>query len=163
MRFVICAFALIVLAQPGSAAVPDYCAAYARDYADVGTPAPPEWRLRYDKAEKACLFQYSEDTPEPVKKPKAKVAVAEKPKAKVPVAKKPEQKPLKKLDTKPAEKPEAAALAEAPPQPPAKLVLGTPAWKAYCKRKYVSFNPDKGTYTSKTGKERPCIVTADFK
>jgi hypothetical protein len=42
----------------------------------------------------------------------------------------------------------------------AKLALkpGTAAWNAYCAAKYVSFRPQKGTYTAMSGKERPCQV-----
>jgi BA14K-like protein len=43
------------------------------------------------------------------------------------------------------------------------LQPGSPAWVDYCKRKYVSFNEAKGIYLSKTGIERKCLVTADFK
>jgi len=66
---------------------------------------------------------------------------------------------VKKTLLTPEEKPQEQAAAA----PAEKPVLGTPAWKAYCARKYVSFNPDKGTYQSKTGVERPCLVTSDFK
>ena len=40
---------------------------------------------------------------------------------------------------------------------------GTPAWIAYCTRKYVSFDAAKGTYLSKTGTARKCLITNDFK
>jgi len=38
------------------------------------------------------------------------------------------------------------------------LTPGSEAWKAYCARKYVSFNPETGLYTGMSGKQRPCVV-----
>lgn len=51
--------------------------------------------------------------------------------------------------------------AAAAPAAPGALKAGSAAWKAYCTKKYSSFNPATGTYTGRSGKERPCIVTRD--
>ncbi|MFN0195011.1 MAG: BA14K family protein [Aestuariivirga sp.] len=47
----------------------------------------------------------------------------------------------------------------AAPVKTAELKPGTAAWNSYCAAKYVSFNPDTGNYTGKSGKIRPCQVT----
>ena len=39
-----------------------------------------------------------------------------------------------------------------------KLVAGSEAWKDYCDKKYTSFNRATGMYTSKSGKQRPCVA-----
>ncbi len=39
---------------------------------------------------------------------------------------------------------------------------GSPEWYEYCARKYTSFDRKTGSYLSKTGIERKCLVTADF-
>ena len=39
-----------------------------------------------------------------------------------------------------------------------KLVAGSEAWKNYCDKKYASFNRATGMYTSKSGKQRPCVT-----
>lgn len=53
----------------------------------------------------------------------------------------------------PAKPTKVAAAATAVP-----LTPGSEAWKAYCARKYVSFNPETGLYTAMSGKQRPCVV-----
>jgi hypothetical protein len=61
----------------------------------------------------------------------------------------PPEKPVKKR---------LASAAVAPSQDDA-LKPGSKAWKDYCARKYVSFDPESGTYTGKSGTKRPCLVT----
>lgn len=39
------------------------------------------------------------------------------------------------------------------------IKIGSTEWKAYCAKKYVSFDAATGTYTTKSGKHRPCQVT----
>jgi len=39
------------------------------------------------------------------------------------------------------------------------LKIGSAEWKAYCAKKYVSFDAATGTYTTMSGKHRPCQVT----
>lgn len=39
---------------------------------------------------------------------------------------------------------------------PGKLAPGSAEWKAYCAKKYVSFDPDTGTYLSLNRQRRPC-------
>jgi BA14K-like protein len=43
---------------------------------------------------------------------------------------------------------------------PTQLVAGSEDWNTYCANKYTSFNPKTGTYMSKTGVERKCVVSA---
>ena len=57
--------------------------------------------------------------------------------------------------------PVVTAVPELQPKSNAKPLQGSPEWAAYCKKKYVSFNEAKGSYLSKTGIERKCLVTAD--
>jgi BA14K-like protein len=146
--FVFSLCVVFALALPTAADVADYCAAYARDHADQGAREKLIWQKRYDNALQTCGEQFSFQEPIAViKKPKKQVvkAVAEKP------------KPV--LKTKPpseAPAPQPKKVASIP-----KLKTGSPEWMKYCKTKYVSFNEAKGTYLSKTGIERKCLVTAD--
>jgi hypothetical protein len=146
MRLIVSMCFVFISAVPASADVADYCAAYARDHADQGSREKLMWQKSYDNALQTCGEQYSLQDPAPVvKKPKPK-PVAEKPK---PIAKvKPAAEPEPKTETT-----KAAAIP--------KLKAGSPEWNTYCKNKYVSFNEEKGTYLSKTGVERKCLVTAE--
>ena len=149
MRLATATLALITLAGTAHAAVPDYCAAYARDMADQWDKATPQWQLKFDNAEAACLGRYSTTAAAP--------AVKKKLKPPAPAAKPRPVKPAVK------EKAEVAA-AVSPLQEPKvvpKLVAGSPEWIDYCRKKYVSFDEVKGTYQSKTGVERKCLVTAE--
>lgn len=141
-------FTVFTAAQSG-ATVADYCAAYARDFADHVEKQNAQWQHRYDNADASCQLRFTSDEKPVVKiKPKAKQVLAKIPTAPV-VTAVPEPKP------KPEAEPQQAAKA-AP-----KLLQGSPEWTAYCKKKYVSFNEAKGSYLSKTGIERKCLVTAD--
>jgi BA14K-like protein len=53
--------------------------------------------------------------------------------------------------------------APTPPSAPKKvaMVAGSDDWNIYCANKYTSFNPKTGTYMSKTGVERRCVVSAN--
>jgi hypothetical protein len=150
MRKPIFAIGLLLLTAPATQAnIPDYCAAYARDFADRGKSST-DWQRRHDNAKASCITRFSAFETSPVKaKPKPKpVAVAkkpEKPKADI--------KPKAKIETPPETKVVAKAAL--------KLKEGSKEWIAYCKQKYVSFNESKGTYLSKSGVERKCLVTAD--
>jgi hypothetical protein len=150
MRKLIFAIGLLLLTAPAAKAnIPDYCAAYARDIADRGKTAT-DWQRRHDNAKASCITRFSAfETVTPKAKPKPKpVAVTkkpEKPKAEI--------KTKAKLETPP----ETKVVAKAAP----KLKEGSKEWIAYCKQKYVSFNESKGTYLSKSGIERKCLVTAD--
>lgn len=149
MRLLILHLTFFVLTIPAQANIPDYCAAYARDIADQGEKSN-DWQRRHDDAQASCTTRFSAF-------------------AAVPAKAKPESKPKPKpvAITKKPEKPKAEAKIETPPETKVvakavpKLESGSPEWTAYCKGKYVSFVESKGTYLSKTGIERPCLVTAD--
>jgi BA14K-like protein len=147
-RFVFSFSALILVALPAAADVADYCAAYARDHADQGVREKLIWQKRYDNALQTCGEQYS------LQEPAAIVKKPRKPTVKV-VTEKP--KPIEKV--KPSVEPEAPEPKKVASIP--NLKTGSPEWVKYCKKKYVSFNEAKGTYQSKTGIERKCLVTAD--
>jgi BA14K-like protein len=145
LRFVVLALAISVSGQ-AHADVKDYCAAYARDFADHVQKQNAEWQPRYDNAEASCLARLSYDVIPPPKaktKPKVQKAVSQKPPKVAPA-------PVEEVET------EAKAM-----KPAAKPETGSPEWLAYCQKKYVSFDAAKGTYLSKTGVERKCLVTAD--
>lgn len=136
-----------VLAVPAQADVAEYCAAYARDFADQSDKQLFNWQRRYDNAEASCTERFANDVAKPARvksKPKPQVA---------------------KVKAKPAPAPKLKEPTEAPQQQAAKaipkLTAGSPEWTAYCKKKYVSFNEAKGTYLSRKGIERKCLVTAD--
>ena len=150
MRLALAFLMIGVASIPAQAGVADYCAAYARDFADKVPQQEPQWQHRYDNAEQSCLFRFAVETNPVVKeKAKAKVVVASKATAPAP---RPKAKPVVETPAEPEQK-----VAKAKPN----LVPGTPEWVAYCKNKYVSFNEAKGTYQSRTGVERKCLVTAD--
>ena len=156
----------LVLAWGGSyeialATPEDYCAAYAVDFANAGPEDQGIWQRRFDNASNDCRAQYTAPKSEPVvaavkaKKP-AKVVAAAKPKPKLKTVVTPasiKTKDVKKVAVEEIVVPAAAK----------KPVPGSPEWLDYCKRKYVSFDEKKGTYLSKSGIERKCLITADFK
>jgi BA14K-like protein len=143
-KFVLSAGLLFVTPVMAHANIPDYCAAFARDYADMGEKST-DWQRRHDDAQSSCITRFSAFAATPVKaKPKLKVVAVAKPiEAK--------SEPKKELP------PETKIVAKSIP----KLETGTAEWISYCKQKYVSFDEGKGTYLSKTGVERKCLVTAD--
>jgi BA14K-like protein len=141
-----------VSVSPAWADVAAYCAAYARDFADLTDRQSPRWQKRYDNAETDCMQRFATQAIKPVK-PKAKPSrTAEKPKTEKP---KVAAAPAPKLK-QPEESKQEKAVKTVP-----KLVAGSPEWLAYCDKKYVSFDKAKGTYLSKSGLERKCLVTAD--
>lgn len=139
-----CTMLYATMATPANASKAEYCAAYARDFADARATDKALWQHKYDIAQASCLAP-------------------------------PKPAPLVKITT-PKPKPKVQEIVEIPPEPtldpgpepviekPAKklrLILepGSAAWNVYCDKKYSSFNPVTGTYTSRTGTERKCLVT----
>lgn len=152
MRLVSVVCIMCAAAIPATADVADYCAAYARDHADQGPREKRIWQKRYDNALNTCGEQFSLQEPATVaKKPQKPVVkkVVEKP------------KPVAKSVAKPEPQPEPAVTEPKKVATLPKLKTGSPEWIKYCKSKYVSFDEAKGTYLSKTGVERKCLVTAD--
>jgi hypothetical protein len=124
-------------ASPAFATKIDYCAAYARDFADAQTVGKALWQHKYDIANGACLAE-----------PKSVVqAIKVRPKSKKPMT-----EPQIAVPVEPQTTPASAS---------AKLKLepGSENWNNYCANKYTSFNAKTGTYTSHTGVERKCIVS----
>jgi hypothetical protein len=174
MRRVIFMVGLAILSQPAFADVQDYCTAVARDFADLRPRDRDIWQLRFDDANTDCIEQFSSAPAVAAAPPKQKSkAVAVKPSKPVVVEQvivedvPVDPKPAKKVK-KPAAK--VATVEEATAEPTAKiasakpkLTPGSAAWLDYCTRKYSSFNRAKGTYLSKTGVERKCLITADFR
>lgn len=174
MRRVVFVVGLALLVHPAHADVQDYCSAVARDFADLRPKDRDIWQKRFDDADADCIEQFSSAPTVAAVQPKArkKVIVVKPSKpvvveavvvAAVPV----ETKPIKKTK-KPVV--EVATVESASAEPTAKAVsakpkptVGSPEWLDYCTRKYTSFNREKGTYLSKTGVARKCLITADFK
>ena len=137
-----------VFATHAAAGSQSYCEVFAKDFADGRTTDVDLWQKSYRNAFNDCMNQYTATAPVAVaKKPLQKDVEAPLNPPEV-VAETPQRTLLKPLDPT-AEKSKAA---------PA-LVPGSEAWNEYCAAKYVSFNPDTGTYNSRTGKERRCVVT----
>lgn len=129
--------AVAIYASPALANKSDYCAAYARDFADAQTSDKSLWQHKYDIANESCLVE-----------PKATgQAIKSKQKSKKPMAESQSAVPAEP-QTAPASAPEKQ-----------KLEVGSENWNTYCSNKYTSFNPKTGTYTSHTGVERKCIVS----
>jgi ribonucleotide reductase alpha subunit len=128
-----------MFAAPAYADKAAYCAAYARDFADALTKDKSLWQHKYDIALGACLGT----------KPPREAQVKAAPKSQKKVVVKRNVDPPKAVAVTPTE------------NAPIKLVEGSSDWKTYCANKYTSFNPKTGTYTSKTGVERKCSVSAN--
>jgi hypothetical protein len=171
MRRVFFVFGLALLTQPAFADVQDYCAAVARDFADLRPKDRDIWQQRYDGANMDCIEQFSMTPVVAAAPAKAKKKIAavkpSKPEPVIVAATPIKENPKKKLK-KPAA--EIATVEGATAEPTAKaasakpkLTPGSAEWLNYCERKYTSFDRAKGTYLSKTGVERKCLITADFK
>ena len=128
-----------VFATHAAASSQSYCEIFAKDFADGRTTDVDLWQKSYHNAFNDCMNQYTAAAP---------VAAA--------------KKPLQQSTTVPLNPPEtevSVATVKAAEVVKPVLVPGSEAWNEYCAAKYVSFNPDTGTYNSRTGKERRCIVT----
>jgi BA14K-like protein len=142
---------VMVLMAAGAQATPqNYCALYAKDFADGLANDGPVWQRKHDGALADCLAQY-------VAEPVVVAPAAEDP---------PKAKAKAKADVaEPEAKPDKATAAKAKPAKAeavvGKLEEGTEEWLDYCAKKYSSFNREKGTYTGKSGTERKCLVTVE--
>lgn len=134
---------LIAVSSNVMASKADYCSVYAHDFADGHSHDKAVWQHKYEIAMTDCLGENS--ISETVRNAKTKSIVK---------AKKTEQKiasaPLKVVKQTPDLNAKAATQT--------KLVPGSEAWNNYCTNKYASFDAKSGTYTSKTGVERKCVV-----
>ncbi len=140
-------FGLCIATAPAFADKAAYCKAYARDFADQSSPDQTQWQHKYQIAIDACLTKHVAPTTKPmVFRPKTKNMVPAAPVEKPVVVQAVTKPPVAKPVIKPAALPTA-------------LVQGSAEWNDYCTKKYVSFNAKTGTYQSKTGVERKCIVT----
>lgn len=166
MRRVIFVFGLALFAQPAFADVQDYCAAVARDFADLRPKDRDIWQQRYDNANADCVEQFSAAPltaaipPKLIKKPVAVAPPKPQPVAAEVATKKKLKKPSAEIATVEGTTVEPTAKANVTKPKP---VAGSPEWLEYCARKYTSFDKAKGTYLSKTGVERKCLVTSDFR
>jgi BA14K-like protein len=156
---IILAAAVGFSAVPARADVQAYCRSYARDQANghltgsalLGGSAKisqEEWAAANAQALSDCKAQYD-----------VKQATTPEPEAPAPEIKKPAKqftKPpqVKKL-AEPIKKKKSVAVAASS----AALVPGSDAWNEYCDKKYASFDRQSGTYTSRTGKIKRCLVT----
>lgn len=129
--------AVATYANPALATKTDYCAAYARDFADAQSVDKALWQHKYDIANEACLAG-----------PKA----AAQPVKTIPKSK----KPLTETQTTEPAEPKTTST---PASAKVKLETGSDNWNTYCANKYTSFNAKTGTYTSHKGVERKCIVS----
>ncbi len=149
---------LIAGASPSEASMRSYCAAFARDQAEssitagsilsTARPRQPELTERRHLAERAfanCLALYAPKTAEPPPEAEATASPEITATTEAAAPSQTESAGDKKAD------PTLTASVE--------LVPGSEAWNDYCAAKYASFNRETGTYTSFSGKERPCLVT----
>jgi len=133
LGFAIVAFSSAMLGPGAFAGSQSYCEMLAKDYADRRTTDVDLWQKSYRNALNDCMNQYTAVAAP--KKPLQEQAAAVAPPGSI-----------------------TGTIAAEPENQPA-LEPGSPSWKEYCAAKYKSFNPDTGTYSSYTGKDRPCIVT----
>jgi BA14K-like protein len=127
---------LLFASAPAFADKAAYCKAYARDFADQSAADETQWQHKYQIANSACMAKHISPKPLVFRPARPPSTLPPKP---APIVKAIEPKPV-------AVKPVA-------------LTAGSPEWNNYCAKKYVSFNAKTGTYKSKTGVERKCIVT----
>ena len=132
-------------AAPANANKADYCAAYARDFADAHATDKPTWQHKYDIAQLSCMAP-------PKATPVAKLAT---PKAK------PAPQVVMEIPPEPTPDPVPEPVVEKPSKK-LRLILepGSADWNVYCAKKYTSFNAKTGTYQSRTGVARKCLVTS---
>jgi BA14K-like protein len=144
MRVLKCVFWLscsLVWATPAFADKSAYCAAYAQDFADArATSDRVLWQHKYDIALQACNGS---------SKPQNKPMVARIPNTAKKVVTSDQPVAPKKVNAEPA--PASSKLVQLKP--------GSADWNTYCTNKYTSFNAKTGTYMSKTGVERKCVVS----
>ena len=147
MKFYLFAWIALVIffgfAASANASKADYCSVYAHDFADSHSPDRALWQHKYEIAMTDCLNESTPSTQ--VENGKMKVAIK---------TKKPDQK-IASVTTK-VVKSVQPTLDKTSAQN--KLVPGSEAWNDYCTNKYASFNSKTGTYTSKTGVTRKCVV-----
>jgi BA14K-like protein len=134
---------LFAIAPHAFASKADYCSVYAHDFADGHSQDKAVWQHKYEIAMTDCLGETS--TAETASTPRTKTVVK---------AKKIEQK-VASVQTKTAKQTQPAPASSATQT---KLQPGSEAWNNYCTNKYASFNTKTGTYTSKTGVARKCVV-----
>jgi hypothetical protein len=138
------AAAVAMLALPAQADSQAFCEIFAKDFADGRTSDVDQWQKLYRGSFADCQNQYAvKEASPPVEKPAAKKVVENKPEEKKPVEEKVKEKVLAQISEKP------------------KLEPGSDAWNEYCAAKYTSFKKETGTYLSRTGKKRRCLVTAN--
>ncbi len=147
---------LFPVTAPAKADTADYCAAYARDFADAGKRDEAVWQHRFENAKSACTLQFT-----------AVVTVAARPKVVVPVTAKLKADVAASINpeavlARPVTKSTKKQLVAKVKSATRKLEPGSDAWLDYCDNKYASFNRETGAYMSRTGVERKCLVTADF-
>lgn len=153
LKYFVTAFGIALLASvtPARADTQAYCELYAKDFADGRTSVVDQWQLSYRGAFDDCMTQYAAtpDTAAPV--------VSQQPDpAPEPVAEpapEPKAKPKPKVTKVAERKSKTTSAAKAASKKP---VPGSDAWNAYCDAKYNSFNPQSGTYMSRSGKIRRC-------
>ena len=137
--------AILVPANAAFASRADYCAAYAQDFADAKTQDKALWQHKYDIAHTACMAEAN--PAEQVKQAKPKIQNLQKPVQQKTSSLKPS------VNSTPQPTP-ATSLAKT------KLEVGSGDWNTFCANKYASFNVKTGTYTSHTGVERKCVISA---
>ncbi len=141
---IIAALFCCIIAAPANANKADYCAAYARDFADARATDKALWQHKFDIAQASCMAPPKAAPVVRVQAPKPKPVVKE----------------VVEIPPEPTPDPVPAPIIEKPTKK-LRLVLepGSAAWNVYCGKKYTSFNPVTGTYKSRTGVQRKCLVT----
>ncbi len=127
------AFLSVFFATSALADKQSYCEVFGQDFANGKSPEVDLWESNFRNAFNDCMAQYSADgvVAAPAKK------VAEEAAAKVVVVPVRDSSRRKRVPI---------------------LAPGTSAWINYCAGKYASFDAVTGTYKSRTGQRKPCLV-----
>lgn len=129
----VCAFLSVFFAAPALADKQSYCEVFGQDFANGKSPEVDLWESNFRNAFNDCMAQYSADGV--VAAPAGKLA----------------QKTAGKVMVVPAR--DFSRKKRVPI-----LAQGTSAWINYCAEKYASFDAVTGTYRSRTGQRKPCLV-----
>ena len=131
----VCVFLPAFFSTPALADKQSYCEVFGQDFANGKTSDVDQWESNFRNAFGDCMAQYAAD---------GKVAAP---------AKKVAQRTSEKVVVVPAR--DISRKKRVPI-----LAAGTSAWINYCAEKYASFDAVTGTYKSKTGQRKPCLVPA---
>ena len=134
---ILCVFVSGVFSTQALADAKSYCEVFGQDFASGKTSDVDQWQIDFRNAFNDCMMQYAAEAPVDVsaKKPAEKAVAKAAPKVVV-------------VPTRDVSRKKRIPI----------LAPGSIAWNKYCAAKYASFSAATGNYTSRAGKEKPCLT-----